>query len=93
MPDRPTRIEALPLTLTVEQSAEALGISRGSAYEGIRTGEIPHVRIGRRILVPRAMLAAFLGEPAAEAHNGHARPPQHSTEPDERDGGHAGAAA
>lgn len=47
-------------TLTVEQAAEYLGISRGSAYAAVRTGEIPHVRIGSRILVPRAALEHLL---------------------------------
>ena len=48
------------LTLTVEEAAEALGISRPTAYEAIQTGEIPHIRIGRRILVPRAALEKLL---------------------------------
>jgi excisionase family DNA binding protein len=40
------------LTLTVEETAEILGISRALAYEAVRRGEIPHLRIGRRIVVP-----------------------------------------
>ena len=47
-------------TLTVEETAKFLGIGRNSAYEGIRTGEIPSVRIGKRILVPRAALERLL---------------------------------
>ncbi len=43
-------------TLTVEETAKFLRIGRNSAYEGVRTGEIPSVRIGKRILVPRAAL-------------------------------------
>jgi excisionase family DNA binding protein len=46
----------LPPILTVEQTATLLGISRGLAFAAVRTGEIPHVRIGRRILVPRDAL-------------------------------------
>jgi excisionase family DNA binding protein len=46
----------LPPILTVEQTAKLLGISRGLAFAAVRTGEIPHVRIGRRILVPRDAL-------------------------------------
>ena len=49
------------LTLTVDEVAEILKISRGLAYEGVRDGSIPSVRIGRRILVPRAALIALLG--------------------------------
>lgn len=55
----------LPLVLTVEEAAEALRISRGSAYEGIRTNAIPHVRIGRTIRVPRKALLTLLGEEEA----------------------------
>ena len=54
------------LTVTVTQAAVMLGISRTSAYERVRRGEIPTVRLGRRLLVPRARLLAMLdGEPPA----------------------------
>ena len=45
-----------PLVLTVEETAELLRISRGSAYEAVRTGVIPSISIGRRILIPRQLL-------------------------------------
>lgn len=48
------------LTMTVEEAAVALGISRALAYEAARRGEIPVVRIGRRMLVPRAALTRLL---------------------------------
>lgn len=48
------------LTLTVDQTAEKLGISRASAYEGIHNGQIPHIRIGKRILVPLAAIENLL---------------------------------
>jgi excisionase family DNA binding protein len=47
--------------LTVEEAAALLRISRGTAYEAARRGELPTVRLGRRLLVPRARLAALLG--------------------------------
>jgi excisionase family DNA binding protein len=37
---------------TLTEVAAALRISRGSAYEAAKRGEIPTIRIGRRILVP-----------------------------------------
>jgi excisionase family DNA binding protein len=40
----------------VEEAAAALGISRAFAYEAVTRNEIPHVRIGRWILIPRAAL-------------------------------------
>jgi len=47
--------------MTVEQAGEVFGVSRASAYEGVRTGEIPSIRIGRRILVPTAAVRSMLG--------------------------------
>jgi excisionase family DNA binding protein len=50
--------------LTVPETARILGIGRHSAYVAVRTGAIPSLRIGKRILVPRQaverMLAAAL---------------------------------
>lgn len=51
-------------TVTVEEAARLLGIGRGSAYEAARTGEIPALRIGRRLLVPVAALEELLATPA-----------------------------
>lgn len=50
------------LTYTVEEAAELLGISRSGAYEAVRAGVIPAERIGRRWVVPRGRLHAWLGE-------------------------------
>lgn len=47
-------------TITVPQSAIVLGISRSSAYEAVRTGQIPSVVIGRRVLVPVVRLMHML---------------------------------
>ena len=51
----------LPPILTVEQTAKVLGISRGLAFTAVRAGDIPSIRIGRRILVPRDRLRQMLG--------------------------------
>jgi len=48
------------LTMTVEEAAAALGISRALAYEAVQHGDIPCIRIGRRILVPRSRLMKML---------------------------------
>ena len=50
-----------PLTLTVEQAAQVLGIGRSTAYELVRTGDLKHIRLRRRIVVPAAHLAERLG--------------------------------
>lgn len=49
------------LTLTVEEAATLLGISRAFAYEAVGRGEIPSIRIGRRVLVPRVALERMVG--------------------------------
>ncbi|MCP4964577.1 MAG: helix-turn-helix domain-containing protein [bacterium] len=49
------------LTVTVTAAAELPGISRGMAYGCVRTGELPSVRLGGRILVPRQSLDELLG--------------------------------
>ena len=57
-------------TYTVEQAAELLGIGRNTAYEAVRRREIPTIKIGRRLLVPRAALERMLageGSPNAAA--------------------------
>jgi excisionase family DNA binding protein len=51
------------MTVSVPEAAELLGVSRGVAYEAARSGQLPVVRIGRRLLVPRARLLELLGEP------------------------------
>lgn len=48
------------LVFTVEEAAQLLGISRSFAYEAVQQGEIPSMRIGRRILVPKAALDRLL---------------------------------
>lgn len=49
------------LTLTVEEAATSLGLSRAFASEAVRRGEIPSIRIGRRVLVPRVALHRLVG--------------------------------
>ena len=50
------------LTLTVNETAHILGLSRNSAYQGVLTGEIPHIKIGKRILIPRIAIEKMLSE-------------------------------
>ena len=48
------------LTLTAPQVAKALGISLGLVYAQIRSGSIPALKLGQRVLVPRAALERML---------------------------------
>jgi excisionase family DNA binding protein len=62
-----------PLTISVEDAAKLLGLSRGLAYEAARRGELPTIRLGRRLLVPTARLLELVGAPPSFAgvnHNG-----------------------
>jgi len=48
------------LTYTVPETANLLGIGRNQAYEAVRTKQLPSIRIGNRLLVPRAALDRLL---------------------------------
>jgi excisionase family DNA binding protein len=51
---------AVEPTMQVDTVAKALGLSRAAAYNGVQTGEIPSIRIGRRIVVPTAAVRRML---------------------------------
>ena len=53
------------LVLSVEEAGRLLGISRAFAYELVARGELPVIRLGRRIVVPKAHLFALVGMPPA----------------------------
>lgn len=53
------------LTVSVEVAGKAFGLSRNPAYEACKSGQIPSVRIGRKIVVPTAPLRKMLGIDAA----------------------------
>jgi excisionase family DNA binding protein len=61
------------LTLSVEEAALALGISRNTAYMLARAGGLPVVRLGRRLLVSRAGLERMLLEAGRETQKAAAR--------------------
>ena len=46
---------------TVPEAAELLGISRNHGYEMARRGEIPVLRLGGRLVVPKASFDRMLG--------------------------------
>lgn len=48
------------LVYTVDEVAELLGLSRGLTYDLVRAGTIPAERVGRRWIIPRARLDAWL---------------------------------
>ena len=50
-----------PATMTIPEAAQLLGVSRSAGYRAVTRGEIPTIRIGRRLLVPTAKLHTLLG--------------------------------
>ncbi len=56
-------ITTLPTILTVEEAARVLRIGRAAAFDRIRDGRIPSLRLGKRLLVPRAGLERLIEEP------------------------------
>ena len=48
------------LVWTVEEAARLLGISRAHAYELVARGELPHLRLGRRVVVPKHAIETLL---------------------------------
>ena len=60
-------MEDTKYVLTVEEAGQRLGLSRPSAYQAVKRGEIPIIRIGRRILVPVAALDKLLANAGSKA--------------------------
>jgi len=46
--------------ITIKEMSAILGIGRNTAYEAVKKGEIPSVKVGRRILVPSKALDKWL---------------------------------
>lgn len=58
-------------TISVEQAAKILKIGRNQAYEAVRNGQIPTLKIGKRLLVLneplQRMLAGEVKAPSTKA--------------------------
>lgn len=61
------RTDVVQMTMTVSEAARVLGISRSSAYECVRRGELRAVRLGRRLVVPRSAVTELLEGLQAES--------------------------
>lgn len=59
-----------PLALRPREAAAALGIGRRKLWELTNRGLIPHLRIGRAVVYPRAQLEEWLAERARGGGNG-----------------------
>jgi len=50
------------LAFTVTEAAKLIGLSRNSTYDAVRRGQIPSIRMGKRILIPKIALERILRE-------------------------------
>ena len=48
------------LVWTVEEAAHLLGISRAHAYDLVARGDLPSLRLGRRVVVPKRAIAELI---------------------------------
>lgn len=55
-------------TISVEEAATLLGIGRSAAYEAARRGQLPTLRLGRRLLVPVPRLLQMIGAAPSSWH-------------------------
>ena len=51
------------LTITVDECAKLLGISRGLCFQMVHENKIPHLRFNKRILIPKWAIEHLLQEP------------------------------
>ena len=54
-------------TYTIAEAGKVVGIGRNSAYEATRTGQLPTIRIGGRLLVPRLALERMLNSTTVQS--------------------------
>ena len=57
------------IILSVTETAYLLGLSRNATYQGVQSGAIPSIRVGKRILVPKAALDRMLEGGGTNADN------------------------
>jgi hypothetical protein len=55
-----SEVSQLPALIGVQQACDLLGISRSAGYRAA-AGDLPTIRLGRRLYVPTARLAALIG--------------------------------
>ena len=58
---------ATSLVYDVPEAGAMLGLSRNGSYDAANRGEIPTIRIGKLLKVPKAAFHRMLDEPAAKA--------------------------
>jgi excisionase family DNA binding protein len=54
-----------PLLLSAKETAKLLGISERTLFTLTKAGDVPHIRIGRRIMYPRTSLVEWIEQRSA----------------------------
>ena len=80
----------LRAVLTVEEAAGFLRIGRSAAYAAVRSGEIPCVKIGKSLRVPRHALERMLGPLNSDGAAANGAVEASATARDGGDHGHSG---
>lgn len=62
-------LENCPDILTVMEAAEISQIGRTMMYRFIKDGRIKHLKIGKKILIPRVYLQDFLANHVGKCYN------------------------
>ena len=57
-----TSYDQLPLALNADDVAAVLGISRANAYTLMHSKDFPTITIGKRMIVPKDKLLAWMDE-------------------------------
>ena len=55
------------LAYSVDEAAQITGLSRDLLYDQMRTGQLAYLKVGRRRIITRQHLEAFLTRPASPA--------------------------
>jgi excisionase family DNA binding protein len=71
-PTTPSRLEDLPPFLTVLEAAAVLRLGKTATYDAITRGEIPSVRFGKKLRVPRGAIAHLAREQLVSTPAGRA---------------------
>jgi len=72
-PSADSQTSGLPSTYrSVAELATDIGLSERSTRSALRRGEIPHIRVGRRFILPRAAIAEWLRTAGQSEENGRA---------------------
>ena len=64
------------LLLNVQEASELLGVGTALVYEMVRRDEIPHIRLGRLVKIPRQALEAWIAQASgiADGNSDHSSP-------------------